>query len=343
MAHGSIAARRRHFDYAEELLENALALDPADPYLYLTAAEELYERQQRWDDIIHVFRLLPEIDPAREFAMVARSLRQSMLETIIDSDATNAQIYALYHVSDATARHYENELDALPDDDYYGRDRFARSDVNDGFDTFGYQHMNDFDRSGDEELRRFLPSPEQMPAKEPLETMTALTFYPTLPEALTESYTNYNWYEVPLMKEWLGETPKNDGATVIDWNAMRDAQGRMCVPNEKVFDEKGHLKVSLEQLQTLHDALAKEYRTMPAEVREGEKAQEHLYELKGQDQLVREVRKKLGNKFFDFSEFDPELKFPTERDDVLMSHLLRQTMRNEGEEETEEEPRQKAW
>lgn len=52
-------------------MENAIALDPADPYLYLTAAEEVYERQQRWDDIIHVFRLLPEIDPSREFALVA--------------------------------------------------------------------------------------------------------------------------------------------------------------------------------------------------------------------------------------------------------------------------------
>ena len=83
---------------------------------------------------------------------------------------------------------------------------------------------------------------------------------------------------------------------------------------------------------------------MPTEVREGEKEQEHLYELKGQDQLAREVRKKLGNKFFDFSEIDPELKFPTERDDVLMSHLLRQTMQREEEtEETEEEPRKKAW
>ena len=182
-----------------------------------------------------------------------------------------------------------------------------------------------------------------MPEKEPLEEMTALAFYPTLPETLTEAYTNYNWYEVPLMKEWLGEAPKGENATVIDWNAMRDGEGLMKVPHEKVFDEKGHLKVSLEQLQTLHDALAKEYRTMPTEVREGEKEQEHLYELKGQDQLAREVRKKLGNKFFDFSEIDPELKFPTERDDVLMSHLLRQTMQREEEAETEEEPRKKAW
>ena len=324
-------------------MENAIALDPADPYLYLTAAEEVYERQQRWDDIIHVFRLLPEIDPSREFAMVARSLRQSMLETIIDSDATNAQIYALYHVSDASSRHSDNDLDSLLEDDYYGRDRFAHSEMNDGFDTFGYKHMNDFDRSSDSELRCFLPNPEAMPEKEPLEEMTALDFYPTLPEALTESYTNYNWYEVPLMKEWLGEVPKSDGSSVIDWNAMRDREGLMKVPHEKVFDEKGHLKVSLEQLQTLHDALAKEYRTMPAVVREGEKEQEHLYELKGQDQLVREVRKKLGNKFFDFSDFDPELKFPTERDDVLVSHLLRQTMQREEEGETEEELRKKVW
>lgn len=324
-------------------MENAIALDPADPYLYLTAAEEVYERQQRWDDIIHVFRLLPEIDPSREFALVARSLRQSMLETILDSDATNAQIYALYHVSDASSRHSDDDLDSLPSDDYYGRDRFTHGEMNDGFDSFGYTHKKDFDHTSDAELRRFLPSPDAMSEKEPLEEMTALAFYPTLPETLTEAYTNYNWYEVPLMKEWLGEAPKGENATVIDWNAMRDGEGLMKVPHEKVFDEKGHLKVSLEQLQTLHDALAKEYRTMPTEVREGEKEQEHLYELKGQDQLAREVRKKLGNKFFDFSEIDPELKFPTERDDVLMSHLLRQTMQREEETETEEEPRKKAW
>ena len=324
-------------------MENAIALDPADPYLYLTAAEEVYERQQRWDDIIHVFRLLPEIDPSREFALVARSLRQSMLETILDSDATNAQIYALYHVSDASSRHSDDDLDSLPSDDYYGRDRFTHGEMNDGFDSFGYTHKKEFDHTSDAELRRFLPSPDAMPEKEPLEEMAALAFYPTLPETLTEAYTNYNWYEVPLMKEWLGEAPKGENATVIDWNAMRDGEGLMKVPHEKVFDEKGHLKVSLEQLQTLHDALAKEYRTMPTEVREGEKEQEHLYELKGQDQLAREVRKKLGNKFFDFSEIDPELKFPTERDDVLMSHLLRQTMQREEEAETEEEPRKKAW
>ena len=123
-----------------------MSLDPTDPYLHLVAAEELYERQDRWDDVLHVFRLLPEIDPNREFALQARSLRQNMLQTIMESEATNAQIYALYHVQDGTVRYHEGqEDDSEYWDDYYGRDLHSLQEVNDGWDRFGYDHKNHFD------------------------------------------------------------------------------------------------------------------------------------------------------------------------------------------------------
>lgn len=317
--------------------------------------EELYEPQQRWNEIIHVFRLLPEIDPMREFAMEARSLRQCLLETIIDSDATNAQIYALYHVRDGSNRHNDamsttstrgSSFQDDPDDDYYGRAllNVNAEHVNDGWDTFGYDHYKHVDHKHDEEIRDFLlPGYKQHPD---LEDVRALEFYPKLPDTLRETYCNYNWYEIPLMKEWLPELPATSptGEETIDWNALRTETGRLEVPHERVFDKEGKFQVTLKQLESLHDLLANEYETLPADLREGEKQQAHCYELKSQEQLLRDVRKLQGNKFFDFTEVDSDLKFPSEREDVVMSRLLRESMRvfaKTGENETMSEKGEK--
>lgn len=320
--------------------------------MYLVAAEELYERQERWDDIIHVFRLLPEIDPSREFALEARSLRQNMLETIMESEATNAQIYALYHIQDGTVRYYEDQEDGPEFTvDYYGRDLHSLSDVNDGWNQFGYNHKDHFDYSKEKEkeIEEFQVGDRVPKQGDNLEEIRALEFYPSLPVSLKESYCNYNWYEIPLMKEWLHDIPsvQSDGE-VIDWNTMRDEQGYIHVPYERVFDKEGHIKISMKNLESLHDSLAKEYRTVSEDIREGEKQQTHMYELKSMDQLVREVRKNLGEKYFDFSSFDPDLKFPVEREDIMKTPMLKESMErlvypdNEGEEAKEPE-RKKAW
>ena len=328
-----------------------MSLDPTDPYLHLVAAEELYERQDRWDDVLHVFRLLPEIDPNREFALQARSLRQNMLQTIMESEATNAQIYALYHIQDGTVRYHEGqEDDSEYWDDYYGRDLHSLQEVNDGWDRFGYDHKNHFDSSQEKqkELEMYWIGDEKPNKGENLEEIRALGFYPSLPVSLKESYCNYNWYEIPLMKEWLPKVPSTQSEPLIDWNTLRDAKGNLRVPYDHVFDSEGHIKIPMKDLETLHDVLAKEYQTVSDQVREGEKQQTHMYELKSMDQLVREVRKNLGDKYFDFSSFDPDLKFPIEREDIMTSSILKDSMqripssKNEGEEVKEPE-RKKAW
>ena len=148
------------------------------------------------------------------------------------------------------------------------------------------------------------------------------------------------------MKEWLPELPATSptGEETIDWNALRTETGRLEVPHERVFDKEGKFQVTLKQLESLHDLLANEYETLPADLRESEKQQSHCYELKSQEQLLRDVRKLQGNKFFDFTEVDSDLKFPTEREDVVMSRLLRESMRvfaKTGENETVNEKGEK--
>ena len=61
-----LAARQKQFNYSEELFENALELDCADPYVVLTAIEEYFEPHEQWDQIIFYFRQLPLIDRIRE-------------------------------------------------------------------------------------------------------------------------------------------------------------------------------------------------------------------------------------------------------------------------------------
>ena len=84
-----LETRQQHFTAAERLFENALELDPADPYIILTAIEEYYEPSEQWDKIIFLFSILPQVDPNHEFMAEARSLRQSILETIQNTEATN--------------------------------------------------------------------------------------------------------------------------------------------------------------------------------------------------------------------------------------------------------------
>ena len=61
----------KHFEYAQQLFENALELDAADPYVLLTAVEELYEPTQQFDRIIEVF-------PPEEQAQIRTSLSESI-------------------------------------------------------------------------------------------------------------------------------------------------------------------------------------------------------------------------------------------------------------------------
>lgn len=328
-------------------MERALAMAPADPYIRLVAVEELYEPQERWDDILEVFRLLPELDPAREFMLEARSLRQSLLETIQESDASNAQIYELYHIADGSTRDFEGRgADATQyDTDYYGRALHRHDPMNDGFDSFGYDHVKHYDRAHDAELLPFLLN---KPVPQPMEDIPAVEFYAKLPESLQEHYMNFNWYEIPLMKEWLPETPAAPASeTPIDWTTMRDVNGNLTIPRDRVLDEKGALKVSLQQLESLHNVLAAEYETVPALVREGMKAQEHAYELKSHDQLVRDVKMARGEGFADMSIVEPKLKFPVDQTDLAMSPLLKDSLRrfvkDEEEKEEEDPKRKRAW
>ena len=52
-----LETRQQHFTAAERLFENALELDPADPYIILTAIEEYYEPSEQWDKIIFLFSI----------------------------------------------------------------------------------------------------------------------------------------------------------------------------------------------------------------------------------------------------------------------------------------------
>lgn len=213
-----IAARQKHFHFSEELFENALDLDCTDPYVVLTAIEEYFEPREQWDEIIYYFGQLPIIDPNREFVNEARSLRQSILETIMDTEATNEQIYELYHVADNSNLDYYNmddETDMIPDTDYYGRDVHTHSNVNDGFDRFGYNHRDFFD-----------PNATQFEigeSKRGVESVSAAEFYAGIPNSLREEYMNLNWFEIPVMKEWLKDIPSNPSS--VNWESMRDGNG----------------------------------------------------------------------------------------------------------------------
>ena len=345
----SIAARTRHFEYAQQLFDNALELDAADPYILLTAVEELYVPTAQYDRVIECFRQLPIIDPNREFALEARSIRQNILKTIMESEATNKQIYDLYHVADDSNRDYFGRFEDGWDEDttdYYGRSLHTHSSLNDGFDTFGYDHRKHVEKE-EEALKPFLIG--ELPART-MDSVRAVDFYPNMPEALWENYNNYGWFEIPLMKEWLvkGEEAKE---THQDWNAMRDADGSLKVPYSAVFDEKGGLKVGLNDLASLREALASEYEMMPREMKEGLEDREGAYDMKTQDQLVKEIRKNWGDAYSDWSNVSSEIHFPSDKEDFATSHLMNdaltrfvnpESVEEEGEE-GEENPRKKAW
>ena len=152
------------------------------------------------------------------------------------------------------------------------------------------------------------------------------------------------------MKEWLkkGEEAKE---THQDWNAMRDADGSPKVPYSAVFDEKGGLKVGLNDLASLREALASEYEVMPQEMKEGLEDREGAYDMKTQDQLVKEIRKNWGDAYSDWSNVSSEIHFPSDKEDFATSHLMNdaltrfvnpESVEEEGEE-GEENPRKKAW
>lgn len=315
----SLASRMQQFDFAERLFENALELDPSDPYIILNAIEEYYEPSEQWDKIIFLFSLLPIVDPNHEFMEEARSLRQSILETIQETEATNKQIYDLYHIPDNSNPMQRHEFI-----DYFGRDLHQHSNLNDGFDTYGYQHMKQVDREHEKELTQFN---NQYDNKMNLESIPVGLFYNKLPESLAENYSNTNWYELPIMKEWMKTLPNETANETTDWNAMRDDKGELHIPYSNVFDNHNTIKISMKDLESLRALLAKEYTSVSEAVKEGMRDQEHAFEIKTQEQLIKEIRKNLGESYFDWSFIDNNLQFPVEKEDFALSSLLNDSLK----------------
>ena len=252
--------------------------------------------EEQWDQIIFYFRQLPLIDPNREFVNEARSLRQSILETIMDSEASNQQIYDLYHLSDDSNLEYygrNEDLELLPDTDYFGRDVHTHSDVNDGFDRFGYNHRLFTD-----------PAATQFtvgePAKRGIESLSAAEFYPGIPNSLREDYMDLNWFEVPVMKEWMKEIPT--GGASVDWESMRDKNGNLKIAQDQVLTKEGKLKVTLENVQKLHDLLEEEYEGVGDLASEPE----HADDAKSQSMLIREYKTNLNESLKQFKEEEEE-------------------------------------
>ena len=321
-----IAARQKHFHFSEELFENALDLDCTDPYVVLTAIEEYFEPREQWDEIIYYFGQLPIIDPNREFVNEARSLRQSILETIMDTEATNEQIYELYHVADNSNLDYYNmddETDMIPDTDYYGRDVHTHSNVNDGFDRFGYNHRDFFD-----------PNATQFEigeSKRGVESVSAAEFYAGIPNSLREEYMNLNWFEIPVMKEWLKDIPSNPSS--VNWESMRDGNGVLQIPCDEVLTKEGNVKVSLEDVEKIHDLLAEEFEG----VKEFSEEPKHADDVKTQSQLIREYKKSEGNEQNRWHNLMEGLEFPTDKRDFTMMPLLNESLKRFEVEEEEEE------
>ena len=207
----------QQFDFAERLFENALELDPSDPYIILNAIEEYYEPSEQWDKIIYLFSILPVVDPNHEFMAEARSLRQSILETIQETEATNQQIYDLYHLPDYSSPAERQEMT-----DYFGRDIHQHSPVNDGFNRYGYQHAKQIDRENEDKLQQFNFNVDD---RLNVEKIPVASFYQNIPENLLESYSNTNWYELPIMKEWMNVIPNEQAGESMDWKSMRNEKG----------------------------------------------------------------------------------------------------------------------
>ena len=314
-----MANRMQQFDFAERLFENALELDPSDPYIILNAIEEYYEPSEQWDKIIYLFSILPVVDPNHEFMAEARSLRQSILETIQETEATNQQIYDLYHIPDYSSPMEKGELV-----DYFGRDIHQHSPINDGFNRYGYQHAKLIDRENDHKLKQFNFNVDD---RLNVEKIPVASFYKNIPENLLENYSNTNWYELPIMKEWMEKVPNEHAGESIDWKSMRNDKGNLEVPYSAVFDKHDSIKVSMKDLENLRVLLAKEYTTVPTAMKEGMKDQEHAYEMKTQEQLIKEIRKNIGEAYFDWSFIDNDLQFPVEKEDFALSHLLNDSLK----------------
>ena len=133
---------------------------------------------------------------------------------------------------------------------------------------------------------------------------------------------NTNWYELPIMKEWMSTIPNETTEATVDWNTMRNEKGNLQVPYSSVYDENNKIKVSMKDLESLRSLLAKEYTGIPTAVKEGMKDQEHVNEMKTQEQLMKEIRKNIGDSYFNWSFIDKDLRFPVEREDIALSHLL---------------------
>ena len=86
-------------------------------------------------------------------------------------------------------------------------------------------------------------------------------------------------------------------------------------------------------------------------MKEGLEDREGAYDMKTQDQLVKEIRKNWGDAYSDWSNVSSEIHFPSDKEDFATSHLMNdaltrfvnpESVEEEGEE-SEENPRKKAW
>ena len=249
----------------------------------------------------------------------------------MDSEASNQQIYDLYHLSDDSNLEYygrNEDLELLPDTDYFGRDVHTHSDVNDGFDRFGYNHRLFTD-----------PAATQFtvgePAKRGIESLSAAEFYAGIPNSLREDYMDLNWFEVPVMKEWMKEIPT--GGASVDWESMRDKNGNLRIAQDQVLTKEGKLKVTLENVQKLHDLLEEEYEGVGDLAGEPE----HADEAKSQSVLIREYKTNPVERNR-WHQLEEDIEYPVDKQDYAFMSLLNESLKQfkEGEEEDGEEGNQ---
>ena len=140
-----------------------------------------------------------------------------------------------------------------------------------------------------------------------------------------------NWFEVPVMKEWMKEIPT--GGAAVDWQSMRDKNGKLKIAQDQVLTKEGKLKVSLENVQKLHDLLGEEFEGVGDLAGEPE----HADDAKSQNMLIREYKKNPVERNR-WHQLEEDIEYPADKQDFAFMSLLNETLKRfkEGEEEGEE-------
>lgn len=93
------------------------------------------------------------------------------------------------------------------------------------------------------------------------------------------------------------------------------------------------MKVSLEDVEKIHDLLAEEFEG----VKEFSEEPKHADDVKTQSQLIREYKKSEGNEQNRWHNLMEGLEFPTDKRDFTMMPLLNESLKRFEVEEEEEE------